>query len=169
MKPTKEFLEWLFYYDRERGVLTWRNHWDIVVVKRFVGKEAGRIANRNFKHGGVAYLNISIGNRLYPAHRLIWCLETGTYPDKVDHINGNGLDNRIQNLRSTNTRTNGQNQFRHRNGKLVGASFFKPQGTWRSYIHINKKQIFLGYHPSEQAAHECYLKALKSHMSNGVI
>lgn len=43
-------------------------------------------------------------------HRLVWFLYYGEQPPEViDHINGNGLDNRISNLRAATTSTNQMN------------------------------------------------------------
>jgi hypothetical protein len=44
------------------------------------------------------------------AHRLAWYLHTGEQPPEViDHINGNGFDNRWCNLRAATTSTNQMN------------------------------------------------------------
>ena len=78
----------------------------------------------------------------------------------VDHVNGNGLDNRRKNLRIVSHRINLNNTSRHRNGKLVGASFCKKEKRWMSQILVDKKRIFLGHFKSEELAHEKYVEAL---------
>jgi len=87
-------------------------------------------------------------------HRLLLDFPKG----EVDHINGKTNDNKRENLRSATHRQNGQNKDIHRNGKLVGANFYKPTKTWRSQININGKVIHLGTFDTAQKAHEAYMK-----------
>lgn len=78
---------------------------------------------------------------------------------QVDHINGNRLDNRKENLRLV---TNQQNQFnRKKNNKLCsskykGVIFNKDNNNWRARIHINDKTINIGSYNSEIEAAEAY-------------
>lgn len=76
----------------------------------------------------------------------------------IDHINGNGLDNRRENLRVVSFRENMMNQKIHRNGKLIGASFQKARGSWRSVIKYKGRQKHLGEFSTEMAAHLRYLE-----------
>lgn len=142
-----------FKYLKNKGVLirlktTNRNS------KFFEGKIAGTID----KNG---YRSVSVNNKKYLIHRLIWFIENKEWPICVDHINGNKLDNRIENLRAVSNRQNSQNSHNHRKGKLVGCSFFKRDQTWMSQIVIKGKKKYLGSFPTEQKAHEAYKNALK--------
>lgn len=94
------------------------------------------------------------------AHRIIWFLEKDEWVNEIDHIDGNKLNNRIENLRSVTVRQNQQNQKRHRAGKLLGSSFDKTKNLWRSQIHVDGVQISLGNFGSERLAHEAYVKKL---------
>ena len=61
------------------------------------------------KHSG-GYLQVSILGTTIPAHRIAWMLQTGKWPSGViDHINRNKMDNRWENLRDTDRRTNALN------------------------------------------------------------
>lgn len=77
----------------------------------------------------------------------------------TDHINGNGLDNRKQNLRVVTQRENLQNRRDHRSGKLVGSSFNIGARRWEAYIRIDGRKQFLGLYDTEMEAHEAYLEA----------
>jgi len=82
---------------------------------------------------------------------------------QTDHINGNRLDNRPENLHFVTPRKNIQNLECHRNGKLVGTSFHKdsPGKPWQARMTIYKKSVSLGYFATEQEAHERYLQEVK--------
>lgn len=68
----------------------------------------------NYPQGSVCLSKVSNGKYLkvenMQAHRLAWFLHTGEQPpEQIDHINGNGLDNRWCNLRAADNSTNMMN------------------------------------------------------------
>ena len=81
--------------------------------------------------------------------------------NEIDHIDGDGLNNQRSNLRIVTHRKNQQNTHNHRNGRLAGAHYFKPDKTWRARIWIDGKLKVLGYFKTEQDAHAAYLNALE--------
>ena len=155
MNPFKEQLLHLFEYDRERGVLLWRN------PPKGKGQLIGHIAGCLRHRSHTSYLRLAIGRKYHFVHKLIWFIEYEELSDVIDHIDGNGLNNCISNLRNVSHRTNMQNQKVHRKGKLVGTSFWN--GGWRSRITIEGKEIRLGNFNTEQEAHARYLSALKEY------
>ena len=75
---------------------------------------------RNVKAGDRVGKNRKIGrsrvyykNNIYSAHRIIFAMHHGYYPEVVDHINNDGHDDRIENLRAADMKTNAQNRKRH--------------------------------------------------------
>lgn len=77
---------------------------------------------------------------------------------EVDHINGNGLDNRRSNLRIVTHSQNMANRRPQRNGTSCykGVSWNKQWQRWVSKIYPNGKNIFLGYYASEIEAAKIY-------------
>ena len=83
----------------------------------------------------------------------------------VDHINGDKLDNQKSNLRIVTHRENMHNMKSHRGGRLVGATICRARRyiptPWKASIYIDGKKKHLGTFPTEQLAHEAYMKAFK--------
>lgn len=76
----------------------------------------------------------------------------------VDHINGNGLDNRRCNLRLCNNGQNNANKSRQRNNKsgYKGVSWNTSHKKWRAAIKKDKKTQFIGYFDDPRVAYEAY-------------
>lgn len=71
----------------------------------------------------------------------------------VDHINGNGLDNRRENLRVVLNSQNIKNQkHQHSSSMYRGVSMNKQTGLWETYISLRGKKRHIGYFESERAA-----------------
>ena len=91
-------------------------------------------------------------------HRIIMKAPFGM---EVDHINGNGLDNRKINLRVVSKSENAKNRrigLNNRSG-FKGVSWSKKSGKWLSQIQHNGIVIYLGYYASKEEAYEAYCKA----------
>jgi hypothetical protein len=93
-------------------------------------------------------------------HRLILGASPG---EIVDHINGDPLDNRRENLRITTSLVNNQNAKKRRDGltsKHKGVHFCKVSKRWKAQIQIDKKKISLGSYRSEIEAATVYNRAI---------
>ncbi len=124
----------------------------------------------NKKNTNDGYCRVRFNGRMVMYHNIIWILSTGKdIPQgmEIDHINGNKIDNRIENLRLVTRRGNQQNQKKHRAGRLVGAYYDKTQHNWKSQIKINKTGITIGRYKTEPEAHKAYTIACK-HITNYV-
>lgn len=96
--------------------------------------------------------------RIVSIHRVILGEPEGL---DVDHVDGNGLDNRRANLRVA---TRSQNQWNQRlridnTSGYKGVHWDKAEGKWKARIRLNGTRISLGYYGTLDAAHEAYAKA----------
>ena len=81
----------------------------------------------------------------------------------VDHINGNRLDNRRENLRLCNRAENTQNQKKRSTNKsgYKGVSFHKAVGKWEAVIYAAGKSYRLGFFSTPESAYEAYCNAAR--------
>lgn len=93
-------------------------------------------------------------------HREILGLAHG-YKRDGEHINGDTLDNRRDNLRIATRSQNARNRGKQSNNKsgYKGVHFHKASGKWIAEIGLNGKHIYLGLYSTPQLAHEAYCKA----------
>lgn len=89
-------------------------------------------------------------------HRVI--LKTAQY---VDHINGNTLDNRKENLRPCNPSQNIANSKISKNNKSGYKGVYKARNKWRANIMIAGKTIHLGTWETAEMAAMAYDKKAK--------
>jgi len=74
---------------------------------------------------------------------------------ECDHINGDGLDNRRENLREVTGGQNMRNCRRHSaspSSQYLGVTWDKSREKWLARIQVNGKPVHLGYHATELAA-----------------
>lgn len=117
---------------------------------RCANKEAGSIWTQ--KESKTSYLRIKISlngkAKNYKAHRLAILYTDGHFPpEAVDHIDGNGLNNRRINLRKASEQENHKNMPMYSNNKsgAVGVHWHKPAQKWQVSISVNGKRIHGGY------------------------
>ena len=103
---------------------------------------------RWWKHGRYARGRLSKESNPVYMHRVILCPGDEF---SVDHINGNGLDNRRINFRVCVAAENNRNNVRRTPG-LKGAYFHKVRQRWYSKVG----RVFLGYFDSETLAAQAY-------------
>jgi len=91
------------------------------------------------------YLTFKVGRKRFSLHRVIWFMETGEWPEYIDHINGNGLDNRWDNLRSVNKSENSRNCKRSKANAtgITGVYWNKVKGKWQARIRAFGRDINL--------------------------
>lgn len=73
----------------------------------------------------------------------------------VDHVNRNGLDNRLSNLRLVTHAQNMQNRGKHKNGTTSperGVSWCNAKRRWRAEVKVGGKHVFSKYTPDHEMA-----------------
>ena len=104
MNPTELF-------DYRDGDIYWKKN----------GKQAGTITKSGRKQ-------IGYKGKTYLAHRVIFLMHHGYLPSEIDHIDGNPLNNRIENLRSATRYTNNMNVgVNKRNSSGVKGVMWNPR------------------------------------------
>lgn len=86
--------------------------------------------------------------------------------DRIDHINGDGLDNQKSNLRLANKSENARNCKLQKNNTsgFRGVSFQKQLRKWMAYIKLNNKRVYIGvFFTKEEAAYARDEMAIKHH------
>jgi hypothetical protein len=82
----------------------------------------------------------------------------------LDHINGNGIDNRKINLRFCTHSQNHANALKtngNKTSKYKGVDWHKRDKKWRASIRINYRKIHLGYFTNERDAAIAYNTAAR--------
>ena len=166
---TQDLIKSLLDYNYDTGVFTWKEReaslfskprdmlgWN----KRYSKKEAGypTVYGRNKYH------RIGIFGGKYFAHRLAWLYVFGSWPiNQIDHINGDGLDNRIFNLRSVTVQENGKNIRLPKNNTsgVIGVCWDKQYSKWKAYMVIKGKYKVIGIFDDLALAKEARKKAEK--------
>jgi hypothetical protein len=113
------------------------------------------------------YVHLRANKTVY-AHRVVAERMIGRKlhkAERVDHINGNGTDNRRENLRVVTHSQNLANRpgWRKSSSKYKGVTFYKRDEKWQAKICPRGKTIHLGYFEDEVDAARAYNAAAQIH------
>ncbi len=152
-KPNKEslidvdYLKSVINYDSDTGLLTWAKSYGNAIE----GDVAGCL-----KASG--YWIVGLRGEKYLAHRLAWLWVNGAWPvNQIDHINGNKLDNRMENLRDVLPHVNMQNHdhFKRPNKSgITGVYWKESKGGWFAGISVKGTKINRGPYKTKERASE---------------
>ena len=166
-----ELMRRLFKYDPKTGLIYARERspqdfYDTGSGSSFVSAEGAAIKYNIERSGRLAFNRIFRGKRstcnyfrgasayrgvqktLF-AHRVAFFLYHGLYPqwpNSVDHINRDGCDNRIENLREVTAKEQSANTglSKANTSGVKGVSFLKGRNKWRASINLEGKKVNLG-------------------------
>ncbi len=154
--PSQKRLKELLHYNNKTGNFTW-----LVTVSNRAMK--GSIAGYTGNTIGKNYTSIRIDGKLFRAHRLAWVYVYGHISNtiEIDHIDGNGVNNIINNLRIVTSTGNSKNTRLRIDNKsgVTGVSWDKSRNKWTAQISIQGKQEPLGRFYSFEDAVICRKRA----------
>jgi hypothetical protein len=167
--PDVEFVNQCVIYDPDTGIFTWRERprehfvnsraW-AVWNSRYVGQIAGtQLTSKTHQR---VYWIIRLNREHWLAHRLAWLLMHGTDAGArdIDHIDRNGMNNRISNLRLA---TRGQNNVNSclRKDNTTGVKGVHPNRKgYMARVYLSGKLLHLGTFPTIEEAAEARRKAV---------
>lgn len=118
--------------------------WKINKGNRYIkGCVAG---HKSTNPDGKTYVKIGINGVTYLAHRLAWLYMFNELPNEIDHINGDGSDNRASNIRNTTPSQSQRNKRIPKTNKsgVIGVWYSEKRKKWICRITNNDKRIYLG-------------------------
>ena len=100
LQDMKKFL----YYDPSSGNIVFT---DTRFGAKVIGQKVGYVDK--------GYVRFYHKNRQFMAHRVAWALHYNKWPEQtIDHINRDGTDNRIVNLRDVTQSVNNKNKSKYK-------------------------------------------------------
>ena len=134
--PSSSELREIFSYCDETGLLTRRSN-----AQEIKGPPSQ------------PYVQVAIEGSIYSAHTVIWKMIYGEHRRWIDHINGDGRDNRLCNLRAA---TPAQNRWNSRIGRrnksgVKGVCWESSRRKWRMSIATNGELIVRRFDRLEDA------------------
>lgn len=157
-----EIIDQSFQYDN--GDLIW-------IGKNSARRKAGQIVGTVGSHG---YLSTWFGGKHLLVHRIIYFLHHKNVFDSkitIDHIDGNRLNNKIENLRLASYSENQSNKKLTRNTSgAKNVCWDKATEKWRVRVNFEKKRneigLFLNFDEAVKAASEARKKIHKQFARN---
>ena len=172
--PSPEVLRQLIAYDPDSGSLTWL-HRDSTWFCASATRSAEHVCRLwNARYAGAPALNYPRGGYLVGlvlsvpvrAHRVAWAIHHGRWPrDRIDHIDGDGTNNRLENMREVSAAENARNAAPHKKASCLPPGvkeYQRKQGRLRfqARICVAGRSRSLGYFASAEDAHAAYRAAL---------
>lgn len=138
-----------FMYDEASGELRWSGNYG-------PRARAGALVGSVDSHG---YLQTKLTGRMVLLHRIVWMMFNDSYPEQIDHIDRDRLNNRIDNLRAATNMTNQHNAGIRKDNTSGCAGVTSKNGRWQVRIQVNGNRLHLGTFNSVDEAVAEYKRA----------
>jgi len=107
-------------------------------------EKAGTEAGWDCGHG---YRKVKFDKQQFYTHQIVFLLAHGYIPQYIDHVDGNGLNNRVENLRPCTKSENCYNSAIPKTNKsgVKNVEWSKQKNKWHCKMTVNKKSIHIGF------------------------
>lgn len=145
---TYERLVELLEFDESISRFRWKER---PGAKGFNSKHAGKVAGCDWTCPGrteLFYRFVRVDKRLYREHHLVWLWHTGQFPEcDLDHKDGDGLNNHLDNLRLDTNGINRRNMAKSSSNTSghTGVLWCKRYQKWKVVAQLKEKMYFNGY------------------------
>ena len=144
----------LLNYDPITGILTWK----LRDISEFPSKRSyyvhkgkasrPKAGSLSRTMSGKEYIQLHVGRKKYLAHRVAYLIHFGVIPEVIDHLDGDGTNNKILNLRDGTLSDNARNTKRSSANTTghtgVYANKRNPLRPWRVFIKVGGKMMSRG-------------------------
>lgn len=177
--PDPQLLRSVLDYDPSTGLFLWKvrsaslfpyeqsvARWRCAIWNK---KNAGKPALCTPHGHHRTHLSGAIFGQSWLAHRIAWAIHHGISEfGLIDHRDGDGLNNRISNLRLATRSQNAQNARQRSDNKsgTSGVNWIERRGhagAWVARIQVGNRRLFLGHFCSFEEASAARLEALKKY------
>ena len=156
--PCPLFIKEVIDYNPDTGEAWWKER---PGNNKFNSTKAGKKIIVKPSSGGAPRhqigFNDGVNRKKIYYSRVVWCWIYGEWPDQdkvVDHIDGDYMNNRKNNLRLVTRAENSRNLKKAVNNSSghSGVSWHKPMKKWIAKISVNGKEIWLGSFDNKEDA-----------------
>ena len=149
---THELVKTIFDYDPVNGLL----------IRKIATSSKAKVGSIAGSKKGHKYARVSVNNKMFYVHHVVWLWHHKDLPKELDHINRDRFDNRIENLRPTDRSANNINtKVRSNNTSgISGVSFDKRYNKWHVRIGVNGSAVHVGYFDDLETARQKRLEAI---------
>jgi len=98
------------------------------------------------------YRRLKIDGRSYMLHRIVFLMFNNILPDLVDHIDGNTMNNRIENLRASCKKTNRWNCNGNKGSQSGIKGVYLDRGRWKALVNVAGVRYYLGMYDTKELA-----------------
>jgi|SRR5215475_13312285 len=111
--------------------------------------------------GGYLCIWDPVVGKVQYVHRVVWFERWGYWPRRLDHINGDRQDNRLENLREVTKEQSNQNREARTKYASKCVYFDRGRGKYRVRVQAGGVRHFIGLYGSEGEAVKAAREAIK--------